>query len=81
MTKDRKREIAKFFCGAEAFHAFAHGILLVSGTKITIFGISFSSIWSVVSLAINLLIALALASYAWGIFGRRAQAGHANDEM
>ena len=79
MTTNRKRELAKFFCGAEVFHAFAHGVLLVSGTTITIFGVSFSAIWNVVSITLNALLALALASYGWGIFGRRAQSGHAND--
>lgn len=80
MTTSRKREIAKFLSGAEAFHALAHVALLVSGTTIAIFGISFSASWNVVSFTLNTLVALALASYAWGIFGRRAQAGHANDQ-
>ena len=79
MTPERKKEIAKFFCGAEAFHAFVQLVWLATGTTITIFGISFGPIWNVVSLTTNTLIALALASYAWGIFGRRAQSGHADD--
>lgn len=78
MTTHRKREIAKFACGAESFHAFVHAFLLFTGTTITLFGISFGPVWNVVSLTLNTLIALALASYAWGIFGRRAQTGHAN---
>ncbi|KXJ98013.1 MAG: hypothetical protein UZ17_ACD001002903 [Acidobacteria bacterium OLB17] len=79
MTTHRKREIAKFACGAESFHAFTHAILLFTGTTMTLFGISFGPVSNVVGLTVNSLIALALASYAWGIFGRRAQAGHAND--
>lgn len=70
-----KKEIAKFFCGVEAFHAVAHAVLALSGTTITIFGIAFKPAWHFGSLVINLLITLALASYAWGIFGRRASRG------
>ena len=72
---DRKKEIAKFLCGAEAFHTVAHAVLWLSGTTITVFGIAFEPGWHIGSLVINLLITLALASYAWGIFGRRASRG------
>ena len=80
MTISRKREIAKFACGAEAFHAFAHLVLLMSGTHLSVLGVSLGPIWNVVSITVNTLVALALASYAWGIFGRRAQSGHADDQ-
>jgi membrane-bound ClpP family serine protease len=71
----RKKEIAKFLCGAEAFHTGVHAVLALSGTAMTIFGIAFQPAWHIGSAVINLLITLALASYAWGIFGRRASRG------
>ena len=80
MTTHRKREIAKFVCGAESFHVLMHTVLLISGTTISVFGITFGPTWGVVSVAVNTLVALALGSYAWGIFGRRAQSGHAHDK-
>lgn len=72
---NRKKEIAKFLCGAEAFHTVVHGVLLISGTTIAVFGVTLEPTWHIGSVVINLLITLALASYAWGIFGRRAQKG------
>ncbi len=81
MTRERKRENAKFLCRAEAFHAVVQFVLLVSGSTLTILGVTFGPIWYLVSLTANTLIALALARYAWGIFDRRAQSGHANDQQ
>ena len=72
---NRKKEIAKFLCGAEAFHTLVHAALWLSSTTITVFGIALEPTWHIVSVVINLLITLALASYAWGIFGRRASRG------
>ena len=80
MTTEHKREIAKFACGAESFHVFVHAIFFFSGTTINVFGITVGPMWNIVSATVNTLIALALASYAWGIFGRGAKAGHANDK-
>lgn len=71
----RKKEVAKFLTGAEAFHTVTHVAFMASGTTLNIFGISFQPGWHVISAVINLLITVALASYAWGIFGRRAQRG------
>lgn len=79
MTIAKRREIAKFFSGAEAFHAFSSAVILISGLDITIFGIQLTPIWYVVSMTVHILIAVALASYGWGIFGHRAQAGRASD--
>jgi hypothetical protein len=36
----RWKEIAKFACGAEAFHAFGHTLFWLSGTTFTLFGIT-----------------------------------------
>ena len=72
---NRKKEIAKFLCGAEAFHTVVHAAFVLSGSTMTILGIAFQPTWHIGSVVINLLITLALASYAWGIFGRRASRG------
>ena len=65
------KEIAKFLCGAEAFHAFVHAVLWLSGTTVSIFGISATPTWSMVSVFVNAAIALVLGLYAWGPYGRR----------
>lgn len=63
MTK--RKEIAKFFCGVEAFHAFAHAALWLSGTTITVFGMEIKPNWHIASVAINAAVALILGIYAW----------------
>ena len=72
---NRRKEIAKVLCGAEAFHTVVHAAFMLSGSTMTIFGIAFQPAWHIGSVVINLLITLALASYAWGIFGRHASRG------
>lgn len=62
---NRKKEIAKFFCGAEAFHAFVHAYLLLSGTQLTLMGITTTPTLNVVSILVNGGFALALGIYAW----------------
>ncbi|HQZ98004.1 MAG TPA: hypothetical protein PLP21_16910 [Pyrinomonadaceae bacterium] len=47
MDVNRKKEIAKFFCGFEAAHALAHILILVSGTTITILGIALAPTWHI----------------------------------
>lgn len=61
----RAREIAKFACGFEAFHALAHGTLALSGTTLTVFGLNMSPTWHGVSAVINAIIAVLLGIYAW----------------
>ena len=63
---NRKKEIAKFFCGVEAFHALVHAVLWLSGTTLTVFGITATPTWSIVGVIVNALIAFALGIYAWG---------------
>lgn len=65
-----KKEIAKFLCGAEAFHALVHAVLLLSGTTITVFGIDLAPTWNIVPLTVVILITLGLGSYGWGIYRR-----------
>jgi len=67
-----RREVAKFACGAEAFHAFVHGLLWVSGTHLTVFGITQTPTWHGLGVGANTAIALLLGLYAWG--SRRPQA-------
>lgn len=61
----RSKEIAKFFCGFEAFHAVFHAYLWLSGTTFTAFGITATRGWSLTGIAVNGLIALVLGLYAW----------------
>ena len=65
MTIEKKREIAKFACGAEAFHALAHGVLWLGGAKLTLFGFTVSPGLIAVGLFVNAAIAVALGWYAW----------------
>lgn len=37
---NRPKEIAKFFCGFEAFHAIFHAYLWFSGTEFSAFGVT-----------------------------------------
>lgn len=62
---NRKKEIAKFLCGAEAFHALIHAYLLVSGTQLTAIGITTTPTLNVVSVLVNAGLAFALGIYAW----------------
>lgn len=62
---NRKKEIAKFACGAEAFHAFGHAVLGLSGTTVTALGITAGPTWHIVSVVVNGAIAILLGVYAW----------------
>ena len=62
---NRKKEIAKFVCGAETFHAFTHTYFWLSGTTLTVFGIAETPTVSMAGAIINALIALVLGIYAW----------------
>lgn len=62
---DRKKEFAKFFCGFEAFHTFVLLYLLLSGTTMTVLGITTSPALNVGSIILNAAISLVLALYAW----------------
>lgn len=62
---DRKKEIAKFACGAEAAHAAFHAVLLFTGTPLTVLGITANPAWNVSGFLINGVISAALGVYAW----------------
>lgn len=59
------KEVAKFACGAEAFHAFIHACLWFSGINLTLFGFTQTPTWNVVSVILHAAISLALGIYAW----------------
>lgn len=59
------KEVAKFATGFETFHALFHTYLWLSGTTITLFGITATPTWSMASTVMNGIIALALGFYAW----------------
>jgi hypothetical protein len=61
----RLKEIAKFACGAEAFHAFAHAYFWFSGTTLTVFGFTQTPTVNVIGAVVNALVALILGIYAW----------------
>ena len=68
---NRKKEIAKFFCGVEAFHAFVHAYFWFSGTTLTVFGITQTPRLNMAAAIVNSVIALILGLYAWRQHGTR----------
>lgn len=62
----RWKEIAKFACGAEAFHAFVHAAFWLSGTTFLLFGVTVTSAMNALGALVNAIIALVLGIYAWG---------------
>ncbi len=64
-TARRLREVAKFACGAEAFHAFYHAVLWLSGTNFTVLGVTQTSTWNFIGVLGNAVISFALGLYAW----------------
>ena len=67
----RPKEIAKFFCGFEAFHTVFHAYLWLSGTTFTAFGITTTPTWNMAGIVLNGAIALVLGLYAWRSSSRR----------
>ncbi len=63
---NRLKEVAKFACGAEAFHAFMHAFLWSAGINLTAFGITQNPTLHFLGVAVNAVIALLLGLYAWG---------------
>lgn len=67
-----RREVAKFFCGFEAFHTLFHAYLWLSGTRLTVFGMTATPTWNMAGVIVNGGIAIALGIYGWRQYGRRA---------
>lgn len=61
----RRTEVAKFFCGFEAFHALFHAYFWLSATTFTAFGIRATPRISFASFIVNAAISLALGVWAW----------------
>lgn len=59
------KEVAKFACGFEAFHAILHGSLWLSGTTLTIFGMTVPAGWNTAGTFVNAVLAVLLGVYAW----------------
>lgn len=60
-----KKEIAKFLCGFEAFHALFHGYLWLSGTTLTVFSVTATPSMNLSAFGLNGLIMIVLGAYAW----------------
>lgn len=69
---NRKKEISKFFCGVEAFHAVVHGYLWLSGTMLTAFGTTATPTWNIMGIVMNATISVILGVYAWSSDRRRS---------
>ena len=64
------REVAKFVCGFEAFHAVFHGYLWLTGGALTIFGITLTPSMSMLVAILHGVISIILGTYAWWPRGR-----------
>ncbi|MBY0232499.1 MAG: hypothetical protein K2W96_24740 [Gemmataceae bacterium] len=81
----RWKEVAKFACGSEAFHAFIHAYFWLSGTTLHVSGWFTETpavhMWGAIGIG-NAVIALLLGMYAWGGAGAARPAagkdGHAS---
>jgi hypothetical protein len=62
---NRKKEVAKFFCGFEAFHTLFHAYLWMSDTAFTAFGVTATPTRNVAGTILNGGIALVLGLYRW----------------
>jgi hypothetical protein len=58
----RLKEVAKFACGAEAFHAFVHAYFWSSGTTLTVCGTTETSTVNIAGAIVNAVISMFLAS-------------------
>jgi hypothetical protein len=63
----RLKEIAKFACGWEAFHAVTHLYYWSENMTVGILGITVTPTVSLGGAVVNAVIALALGLYAWGL--------------
>lgn len=61
----RNKELAKFFCGVEAFHALMHAYFWYTRTTLRVVGIKESPKWHIGAAVGHALAAVALGVYAW----------------
>lgn len=59
------KEIAKFACGAEAFHTLVHAYFWFSGTSLTVFGITQTPTVNLLGFIANAVVSLILGIYGW----------------
>lgn len=59
------REMAKFFCGFETFHALFHGYLLATNTTFIFLSFEISAPLNAVAAIVSATIATCLCLYAW----------------
>lgn len=69
---NRLKEVAKFACGVEAFHAFVHAYFWFSGTTLVVFGITQTPTLNMMGAIGNGIVSIILGIYAWAPRGRRA---------
>jgi hypothetical protein len=62
---NRLKEIAKFVCGAEAFHAFIHTYFWLSGTTLHVGWLTENSTVHMWGAIVNAVVSLILGIYAW----------------
>ena len=62
---NRRKEIAKFLSGAKAFHALAHTYFWISGTTLTVFGITQTPALNAGAAIGNAVLSIVLGVYAW----------------
>lgn len=63
---NRAKEISKFICGAVAFHGIVHLYFWLSGTSLTVFGVTQTSNMNLGAALASLLLVGAFGYYAWG---------------
>lgn len=71
----RRREIAKFVAGAEAFHALVHGVLWATDTRLRLFGFEESRGYHAAGAVLNGVASIVAGVYAWEVVTRAS--GHA----
>ena len=60
-----RKEAAKFFCGFESFHVLLNAYMLLSGTTLTVVGITMTSKLLIVFGVMHAVVAVVLGVYAW----------------
>ena len=62
---NRWKEVAKFACGFEAFHALFHAYLWAAAVPVTVFGITLTRTLNGVGGILGALAAILFGAYAW----------------
>ena len=62
---DAKKDAAKFLAGIGANQMLTHGVLALTGTQFTLFGITYNQQFNTVAALFWAIILLGLSYYAW----------------